>query len=163
MAELADIQRRHIHLIRQSIALIDNILQGVTQAHASSYRDGEDGWTVLEVLGHLLDFDEIFRMRAKRIVNEEYPQLLAVDHDALVIERQYNQYDLGDLYSRLAESRAQTITFFEGLDSTTWERAGVHPERGHFSLTDAIIQVGLHEVGHIEQFTRILTQVVVTV
>lgn len=159
MAELADIQRRHINLMRQSVALLDHILQAVTQTQASSYRDGEDGWTVLEVLGHLLDFDEIFRERARQIVEEDYPELVAVDHDMLVIERRYNQQILDEIYSRLEESRAQTIAFFEALDDATWERAGVHPERGHFTLTDAVIQVGLHEVGHIEQITRILTQI----
>lgn len=37
------------------------------------------------------------------------------------------------------------------------ERAGIHPKRGHFTMTDAVIQVGHHDCMHLEQITRILT------
>lgn len=156
MVELPDIRRRHIVLARHSLALLDNILKNVSQEQASTIRDGGDGWTILEILGHLVDFDQIFRERAQRMLTEKYPDLHPEDHDELVIERQHNKRDLGELYNELVESRQLTIAFFEGLNETEWLRAGVHPERGHFTLTDAIIQVGLHEVTHTEQLTRLL-------
>lgn len=156
MAELPDIRRRHIALTRHSLTLLDNILKNVSQEQASTIRDGGDGWTILEILGHLVDFDQIFRERAQRILAEEYPDLYPEDHEELVIKRQHNKRDLNEFYQELVESRQLTIAFFEGLNETEWLKSGVHPERGHFTLTDAIIQVGLHEVNHTEQLTRLL-------
>jgi hypothetical protein len=34
----------------------------------------------------------------------------------------------------------------------------VHPERDSFTMIDSVQQVGLHDVTHIEQITRVLTQ-----
>ena len=58
--------------------------------------------------------------------------------------------------ARLVESRAQFVSLFENLSVEQWERAGVHPERGHFTLLDALVQVASHDTTHIEQITRII-------
>jgi hypothetical protein len=34
----------------------------------------------------------------------------------------------------------------------------MHRERGRFTLNDALIQVGLHDVLHMEQIARIIAQ-----
>ena len=152
------IRQRHIHLIETTLEIMDNILKNVSQERATTLRDGEDGWTVLEVVCHLRDFDRIFHERAVMIVSQEYPQLPAYDHEAMAIENNYNSQNLKVVYNELAESRERFVGFFEDLTEDQWERAGVHPERGHFTLLDAIMQVTTHDTNHIEQMTRILCQ-----
>jgi len=49
-----------------------------------------------------------------------------------------------------------TIAFFASLTPEQWARDGVHPEREGFTMTDAVMQVGLHDLDHLEQITRIL-------
>lgn len=109
------------------------------------------------MLCHLRDFDGFFRHRARMMLEEDYPQLPAYDHEALAIEREYNDEQLTRLYEQLLASRAETKALFAGLTSERWERAGVHPEPGHFTLTDAVIQVGSHDLTHIEQMVTMLT------
>jgi hypothetical protein len=58
----------------------------------------------------------------------------------------------------LVESRARFVALFEDLTAEQWNRAGIHPERGHFTLLDALIQVGTHDVTHLEQITRIIAE-----
>ena len=158
MVEFSDIRRRHIWLMRTSAKTISHILQRLTKEEVTQYRDGEDGWTVLEIIGHLRDFDGFFRHRAQMILNQDNPQLPAYDHEALVRDGKYNQLELGDLLAEYRASRFETVEFFKALNPEDWERAGIHPERGHFTLTDAVIQVGMHDNEHLEQITRILTQ-----
>lgn len=149
---------RYLNLMQKTQAIIGHTLAHISQEQATTLRDGEDGWTVLEVLCHLRDFDGFFQGRAHMILEQDNPQLPAYDHEALAIERQYNQQDLQQVLAQLAQSRARFVTFFEQLDDDDWMRAGTHPENGRFMLLDALLQVGSHDIDHLEQMTRILRQ-----
>ncbi len=155
---LEEIRQRHIKLMQKTVDIVGNILKDVSQHEATTHRDGPDGWTVLEVVAHLRDFDRIFRERAELMLEDEYPELKEVDHDKLVVDEKYNEQNLTQVYIDLVKSRRETITFFSDLSRSQWERFGNHWERGDFSMTDAVIQVCTHEVNHIEQITRILSE-----
>lgn len=159
MAEFSDIRRRHIWLMKTSAKTLSHILHRLTKAEVTEYRDGEDGWTILEILAHLRDFDGIFRRRAAMILEQDNPQLPAFDHEAMVRDGKYNALDLATVLAEFRASREATVEFFKSLNPDDWERTGVHPERGRFTLTDAVIQVGMHDNEHLEQITRILTQI----
>jgi uncharacterized damage-inducible protein DinB len=137
---------------------LGHIVSGLSQELVTTARDGEEGWTVLEVLGHLRDFDTIFRERAQQLLDEDYPALPAYDHNAMAIDLNYNGQPLLAVYEALQQSRQQTINFFRELNDDQWARSGIHPERGHFTMTDAVMQVGIHEVNHTEQITRIIRE-----
>ncbi len=159
VADFTRIRQRHISLMEQTLQTLSHVLRPVSQSTATTLRDAHDGpkgWTVLEVLCHLRDYDGIFRHRAELMVREEYPHLPGYDHEALVRERNYNGQELRQVWAELAQSRQATVAFFRSLTDDQWPRAGVHPERGHFTLTDAVVQVGTHDCVHIEQITRIL-------
>ena len=153
-----DLQQRQLTLMRHSCDILGHILPGLSQETATTLRDGPDGWTILEVVCHLRDYDLIFRDRVVMMLEQEYPTLPYYDHEALAIERHYNDQNLGQVYSDLRQSRAAFIELFAGLSEAQWQRSGVHPERGHFTMLDAAVQVGTHEVNHLEQITRILRQ-----
>ena len=158
MDQMNQIRKRHIALMKTTGEIIGNVLKNVTQTQATTFRDGPGGWTVLEVMGHLQEFDGFFRGRAEMMLAQDYPALPAYDHEALAIEHNYNDQDLRQVYADFVQSRGQTVAFFNDLTEEQWQQAGVHPERGHFTMTDAVMQVGLHDANHLEQITRILAQ-----
>jgi hypothetical protein len=156
---VVDIRERHLRLMQHTLAILGHVLEHISQETAITLRDQNDGpkgWTALEVLCHLRDYDQIFQQRTQMMLDQDYPQLPGYDHEALAIERRYNEQNLHWVLTDLQASRKRVVEFFQSLPSTQWERAGVHPERGHFSMTDACIQVGTHDALHIEQITRIL-------
>lgn len=157
-SELQPIRTRLVTAMRKSAATLAHVLANVRQEQAVTLRDGADGWTVLEVACHLRDFDEIFYGRAVMIVEQEYPTLPAYDHEALVVERRYNEQSLAAVVEGFTESRRVFADFFAALTPDQWERAGLHAERGRFTLTDAALQVPTHDLDHLEQITRILRQ-----
>lgn len=156
MANIPDMQRRFINMMRQTGDTLNHVLEQMTQTQATTLRDGPDGWTILEIVCHLRDFDTIFRERAQQILAEDTPQLVLYDHEQMVLDRQYSAELLADVLAAYNQSRQQTIAFFEGLNEGDWARAGEHPSRGHFTLTDAALQVGAHDVNHLEQIMRVL-------
>ncbi|MEQ8675928.1 MAG: DinB family protein [Aggregatilineales bacterium] len=152
------IRRIALNVMGKTVKTIDNILADVSQQTATTYRDGGDGWTVLETLCHVRDFDAFFYGRAVMMLEQLTPHLPAYDHDALAIERRYNEQNLKVVLEDLKASRERFITFFEGLSDEEWERDGIHPERGYFTMTDAAMQVATHDISHTEQITKILRE-----
>lgn len=152
------VRERHLGAMRLSCDILGNILQGMPNERARALRDGPEGWSIIEIVCHLRDFDEIFYQRAQMMQAQEQPQLPAYDHEAMAINRAYQQQDLAEAYGALKASRERFIAFFAGLTPEQWARDGLHPERDSFTMTDAAMQVGLHDLDHLEQITRVLTQ-----
>lgn len=156
MVDLNDVRRRHIKLMDKTGETVGHVISQISQVEAALWRDGPEGWTVLEVLGHLLDFEQIFHRRAVMMVEQDTPQLPGYDHDALVVEGKFNEKALDTVYQDFMKARAAFMSFFQNLDESEWEKSGIHPERDQFTMTDAVIQAGHHAADHLEQITRII-------
>ena len=156
---LTKIQLRCINLMGKTVKVVNNLLSNVTQADATTYRDprdGVNGWTALEVLCHLVDFDQLVHDRIVLMIADDYPHFPVWDHEALVTARQYNRQELSHTLSLLLESRKALQTRFARMPVEEWVRSAVHPEYGEYTMTDLALQVGWHDATRIEQLTRIL-------
>lgn len=157
--DLGKNRARLLQFMQQTHDTLRHVLAPVSQVTATTLRDardGDKGWTVLEVLCHLRDFDNLFRDRAKLISTQQSPMLPRLDHEQLAREGNYNGQDLATVSEEFTHARQQTIRFFAELPDELWPYAGLHPERGHFTMLDAALQIGTHDTIHIEQITRIL-------
>ncbi|MDE2952702.1 MAG: DinB family protein [Chloroflexota bacterium] len=153
---LGQVRERHVGAMRLTCEILDHIARGISEEQAHELRDGPDGWSIVEIVCHLRDFDAIFRSRAQMMLSEDRPRLPAYDHEGMALERAYQQERLSSACQQLKASRRATIAFFASLTPEQWARDGVHPERDSFTMTDAVMQVGLHDLDHLEQITRIL-------
>ena len=159
MSSMQPVHQRHIGSMRKSVRAYQHILAGLSQEEATSYRDSGDGWTAVEIVCHLRDFDRIFFERAQRILNEDTPHLVPRDHEQLAQEGNYNAQNKDDVIADLIESRERMAQFFEGLSGDQWLRAGHHPEKTEpFTLAEAAAQVCSHDADHLEQLTRVLLE-----
>jgi uncharacterized damage-inducible protein DinB len=149
---------KHLQLLEKSMVTLRTILSPVSQADATTYRDGADGWTTLEIVRHLLDYEEIFYERFQVVLNEESPTFIGYDVDALAQERAYNQQQLAASVEELAAARERSLALFRSLSDEQWLREGVHPSYGRMNLQRILIQTAHHQMDHIEQITRVLAQ-----
>lgn len=157
--QMALVRERHIVLMAKTLATLHSIFAAADPAAIVTLQDpadGPKGWTPLEVLCHLRDFDEIFLARARMMLAEATPTLPGYDHEELAVARAYNRQTSPAVLAALADSRQRAIDFYRELTPAQWTRTGIHPARGHFTMTDAVMQVGLHDVTHIEQIVRTL-------
>jgi uncharacterized damage-inducible protein DinB len=158
MLPASTIRGWQIDQLRKGLQIVDSILKAVSQQDATTYRDGGTGWTVLEVLCHLRDFESVYHERSMMTVERDFPDLPFPNQDDWAAERRYNQQDLRAAYNEWVERRNPFLAYLEGLDETAWQRVGNHPRRGVMSLQDQLALTAWHDVNHIEQMTRILVE-----
>ncbi|GAB4513900.1 MAG: hypothetical protein OHK0046_15250 [Anaerolineae bacterium] len=152
------IRANYIDMMTKTRDVIVNIFHNITQEEATTFRDGGTGWTALEALCHVRDFDTFFHGRAVMMLNEDHPLLPGYDHEALAIERDYNGQDVRQVVEDFVSFRSSFIAFFEGLTEAEWARTGVHPQRGEWSMLAQVMQLPSHDLTHIEQITRTLAE-----
>lgn len=147
---------RFLRGMKKSPVLLDALLNGITQERALVARDGDDGWNVVEIVCHLRDFEAIFFDRAQQIVAEDRPTLEPFDHEALAVERKYSEQALDEVFEDYVAKRTAFVTWLNERDEADWQRVGVHPEVGEYTLLEQVLQVPLHDLDHLEQVARVL-------
>ena len=140
--------------LRKTPVILAGILDNVSQERAQQATDGPDGWNGIEIVGHLLDYEEIFFERAKRMLAEDKPALEGYDQDALVKDHDYAHQNLQDVFQRFVTLRRTFINLLTTLTDEEWARQGVHPQSGEITVLEHAINITLHDVNHIEQIVR---------
>lgn len=144
--------------LRKGLLTLDNFLKGIAPQDTKTYRDGGLGWTVLEVVCHLRDYEAIFLERARLTIEQENAPLPFPDPDQMALDQRYNEQDLGAAYAEWVKRREAFLAYLEQLDEAAWERTAIHPRRGPMSLQDQLALCAWHDVNHFEQITRILAE-----
>lgn len=136
--------------------ILNVILRGVDQAQAQSATDGADGWSVLEVLCHLNDYEQIFIDRAHQLLAEDMPTFAAYDQVALVQANRYAEQNLRDVLASYVARRRAHLELLRSLTPEQWQRRAIHPVRGEVILTELSAYTVMHDVNHIEQIVKAL-------
>lgn len=147
---------RALESLRQSPAVLDAVLHGVAPGRARRATDGPGGWSVVAVVCHLRDYEEVFHRRATLMLGGDTPPLPSPDPDELARTREYARADLGTALAAFHAGRRRFLDLLSGLDGEQWRRRGVHPRYGELTLLDLALHVALHDVNHIEQIVHTL-------
>lgn len=136
--------------------ILNVILQGVDQQRAQTSTDGPDGWSVLEVLSHMNDFEQIFLDRVMKMVETDLPRFEAIDPDALAKNSDYAGQNLSEVFASYVSRRRAHLAFLRGLTPEQWQRTGVHYASGEQTVVELATNTTLHDVNHIEQIIKAL-------
>ena len=151
--------------LKKSYQILGMALHGVTQEQAETLRDGEDGWTILEIMCHVRDYQEMFMERAQAMLTEDNPHLTPFDADfreAMITEREYAKQNLLEVFKDYVETRQTFITLVESLDDVDLDRIGTHPMTGTIAVATPIYHTTLHDADHTEQIARVLGRTMLT-
>lgn len=144
--------------LHRTVKIVGHLLATTPNADLSSYRDGGDGWTVLEVVCHLRDWELIFLERARLILESDRPDLPNPDPDQAAIDGGYMEQNIQKAYESWAKNRIDFLIYLEKVPDESWERLGMHPRRGELSLHQVLFLAVWHDTLHIEQIIKILNQ-----
>ncbi|MBN9392479.1 MAG: DinB family protein [Chloroflexi bacterium] len=147
---------RLLRSLRKNPVILHGLIKNVWQDQARRFKDGPDGWSVVEIVCHLRDLEEVFYQRALRMLNEDTPVFESFDQNEKARQGDYTNQALNRVFEQLVENRRRTIQFFAELTPTQWQRTGIHPEAGPITLLEQAFQIGSHDTDHIEQIVRAL-------
>jgi len=114
------------------------------------YRDG--GWTVRQVVHHLVDSHANAYLRFKWIVAEDHPVIKTYDQDAWA-EMQDSVMRVGPSLEMLDGLHERWAFFLSRLPEPAWSRSATHPERGDVTLDDLLAIYADHGAKHVAQIT----------
>jgi len=141
--------------------VLDVLLTGVDQSVATTLRDpddGEAGWTTLDVVCHLRDFEQVWQRRLAMVLAEENTHFEPFDPNALVVQNDYASQDFAAVWAERAALRAVSIEMLAAVTDDQWSRTGIHARFGPLTISELKFQLPLHDLDHAEQIIRILGQ-----
>ena len=114
-------------------------------------RPSETEWSVVEIVGHLIDKTEAWGERFHPIATEEQPVLPSYDQDERVRERRYQSQPLPGLTDRLNAALIGVRGQLRDLPADAWTQIGLHEERGRLTLAEAVRIYAASLPDHVEQ------------
>lgn len=118
--------------------------------------DGSDEWTVAQNVHHLVDSHSNSYIRCMLLMTEDHPTIRPYDQDAWAARPEAKSPDLSYSLLFLRGVHQRWVKFWENLEDSDWDRTGLHPAGGVFSLADQLQSYVDHGEGHIDQIQRTL-------
>ncbi len=104
-------------------------------------------WSTLEVICHLVDFDPILADRMKRIIAEDKPTLLGADEQKFAAALCYHDRDVHEELTLLEKTRSQMGRILQKLPEATFQKEGMHNERGLLTL-GRMLEIAAKHIPH---------------
>lgn len=106
-------------------------------------------WSTMEVVGHVVDSDQVWAHRMKRVIAEPKPLLIGYDESRFTATMDYHSHDLEEELTLLELTRKQLAAILRKLPEAAWSREGVHNERGLVTLKEMVELDTEHVYHHI--------------
>jgi uncharacterized damage-inducible protein DinB len=149
-------------------ALIDELLSGLGALRRAvadltpeqwTARPVAGRWSTLEVVCHLVDSEQAWCHRMKRVIAEDRPLLIGYDETRFTAALGYHDRDSAEELELLERQRRQMAAVLGRLPETAWSRQGVHSERGLVTLAEMVrleSEHVFHHLRHVQDKRRAL-------
>jgi uncharacterized damage-inducible protein DinB len=107
-------------------------------------------WSIQQIVVHMMDSDLIASDRMKRMIAMENPLLIGYDETAFAKSLFYDKLDLGVACEVFEKNRQLTAEILRRLPEETFERSGVHNERGRITLGEYVVSSAEHLEHHMK-------------
>ena len=116
-------------------------------------------WSVLELLGHLVDAETVMSARFRWAISEDQPPLLGYDQDRWVTGLHHNEDQPADLVALFSALRAANLRLWRRSSADERERVALHAERGPESYALMFRMLAGHDRFHLDQMLKTFRQV----
>lgn len=149
-----DSPRELIDALKSTPETLRGLLSQVTVEQARSARGGDENWSVVEVVCHLRDAEEISLQRMQAMRDQDRPRVSGYDQEALARERNYSGADLQAALNAFIEFRQRHIAALSVLSAEDWERTGEHAQLGEITIFGHTLHKVSHDAIHCAQIAR---------
>jgi hypothetical protein len=115
-------------------------------------------WSVLELLGHLVDAETVMSGRFRWTVSQDEPPLLGYDQDRWVARLRHNDDQPDELLAVFSALRAANLRLWGRSSADDRQRVAMHGERGPESYDLMFRMLAGHDRFHLNQMRETLRQ-----
>jgi hypothetical protein len=123
------------------------------------WKPPDGAWSILEVVCHLADEEVLdFRQRVGLTLADPCQAWPPIDPEGWAVERRHNEGKLGEVASRFAMLRVESLAWLRSLDRPDWDRTHHHPKFGAFHAGDLLASWAAHDYLHLRQIAKRMYQ-----
>ena len=115
-------------------------------------------WSVLELLGHLVDAEVVLTGRYRWALSQDRPQLIGYDQDQWVDRLAHNDDDPQELLQLFSSLRTANLRLWKKSSAVTRARVAMHVERGAESYEMMFRMLAGHDRFHLNQMQQTIRQ-----
>ncbi len=115
-------------------------------------------WSVLELVGHLVDAETVMSGRFRWTISQDQPPLLGYDQDQWVARMRHNDDQPDELLALFSALRAANLRLWRQSSADDRERVAIHAERGPESYGLMFRMLAGHDRFHLNQMRETLRQ-----
>jgi hypothetical protein len=107
--------------LQNSTEMIRALLSGIAQKE-SQVKPNADSWSILEVICHLYDLErEDFREHLDFILHRQNEEYHAIDPQAWITERNYNERDFLEMQEKFFAERIRSLVWLKEISDSDWD------------------------------------------
>lgn len=146
-----------ILLLARTPAALDALLRDLPEAWTAR-NEGEQTWSVFDVIGHLLHGERTDWMPRVRTVLQSGETKPFESFDRLAQQRESQGKSLGQLLGEFARAREDNLAQLRALNLSPQdlERRGRHPALGVVTLSELLATWAGHDLTHLHQISRVM-------
>lgn len=144
--------------LRHTPAILDRILDEVP-GHRFGERVSDDRFTLLEMVCHIADFEDVFLERMRAAHKQDGVEVPDVDEAQRARDKKYDCRDPRKEMEVFANRRRDTIDFVEGLSDEELGHAFNKEGLGRVTIKEYLAILSGHDLYHLDQATWYLKSV----
>jgi len=139
----------------ENAGVFKTLMHGVSDDQAK-WKPAGNKWSLLEVVNHLYDEErDDFRLRLDLILHHPEKDWPPIDPEGWVIERKYNQSDLGVSLNNFIAERRKSVEWLKNIAQPQWKNICVHPKIGEIRAGDMLAAWLAHDFLHMRQIVNV--------
>ena len=149
-----DLHQALLDTLKATPDILTGLLAGVSESQARSAKGGDENWSVVEVICHLRDAEEISLQRTTAMRDQDNPVIIGYNQETLAQERDYQNANLQTALRGFTSFREQHLAVLSEFTPDQWERGGQHNEIGSITIFSFAIHKASHDAVHCAQIAR---------
>lgn len=119
------------------------------------WKPAPDRWSISEVLAHLVEIEELYSGRVRRMVAEDSPSFLRYVQPPADRPNAGSQGRPAEQLARFITMRRDNLKFLKTMPASAATRTGHHSELGPFTLAQMLCEWASHDLGHLRQMAEL--------
>lgn len=146
-----------IKVQRNTAAKLKKSVQGLT-AKQLRWRPEPAKWSIAEIIAHLADTEIVASWRMRSVIGENGITIQPFDQDAWASAFEYRDRDTRRSLELFRVLRENNLAMLKEIPRETWDRYGMHVERGKETVAHLTRMFAGHDTNHLLQIERLLKQ-----